>query len=271
LSRSQQPFWSAARLARVLSVTGMTGKDKAYPEFAATVLRLAREGKLPSASSWEADRALASPLGTLETQQVLEAELVGPEGNLRPQVAKILAWVHRQSGTLGVWKEMLDAKAGEAPPQDAVQAGDVKARWLQARAYAETAGDNDIPPHPIRGKRWLQQALQTAESSDLRLEVLRLLTAAYIDADQHDEGLAYLATVASQFPDEEVAALRIAIRKQKAAWIERWLGIVRRGAEQSEAKALEASSAGNEKLRAVYQRHADYYRQWERELLGMSQ
>ena len=48
------------------------------------------------------------------------------------------------------------------------------------------------------------------------------------------------------------------------------LAVVRRGAEQMEAKALEASSAGKEELRQIYQHHADYYRWRERELLGMS-
>ena len=62
--RSAIDLRGLAGLGRALSNTGMTGKDKAYPEFAAALVRLAGEGKLPPVSSWEADRALASPLIT---------------------------------------------------------------------------------------------------------------------------------------------------------------------------------------------------------------
>jgi len=250
-------------IGRKLSVRGLTGTGKGYPAFASTLARLAKEGKLAAPLGWESARILAAPLGTPETQQVVRDELLDAQGTPRLVIAKILAWVHRNAGNLETWRDLLDTKI-------AASDGDTKARWLQARAYAEALVSEK--PDRLAGKTWLEEALSVAESPSLRLEAVRDLVLACAAADRYDDGLACLKTVAGQFTGEAaetLEALGEEVRQRKTAWIEEELATTRWRAEYLEGEAMQAAQKGDETIQAFLLRRAAISRERERELLGM--
>jgi len=184
----------------LMNMAGVTGADKGYVGCAEAIARLAREGKLDRKEEWA--YALRPPLRTEQTRQIVQAELLDQQGELRSGVAKVLAWVYRDAGKLDEWRSLLDGRIA-----DEAVGGDARARWLLARAYVESIAEAFIPYRrlALSGKEWLDQAVVAAESPALRLEAVAELARGYAAQGMHNEGLALLASLKDQFEKTEAA------------------------------------------------------------------
>jgi len=209
-ARSAIDLRGLAGLARVLSVTGMTGKDKAYPEFAATVLRLARDGTLGPADSLLL-RDLRGPLEADETRKLLEAGLADLQGNARPALLVVLMWAYRNAGELDVWRQFIEDKVGSSE-------GDTKALWLVAKANTMMLLPD--PPNPLRRRRGLEDALAAALSEPVRLAVLREFVDYYRAINRPAVGVQMLQSLKHQFSGEAaetIGAMQAGLQDAEAA------------------------------------------------------
>ena len=195
-------------IANVLDDTGLIGKGKGYPGYAAAVARLAREGKLADLPRFHY-HLFAVPLGTPATRQTVQAELIDSEGHVRVGVAKLLTWACRDVGEFKSWQSLLDEKVAEAP------AGDAKALWLMAKAFTE-----QLRPLPIdlkRGYSWLDKALAEAKSEPVRLRAVRELAGYYESVNFCPVGISALESIKGQFsPSGSVEIVSIQARLAKA-------------------------------------------------------
>jgi hypothetical protein len=213
-----------AENARLLQSTGRTGKDISIEAYAEVLAGLARAGKISSDWHWTCYRDLAQLLGTGDTQQQLRAVLVDGEGYVRLGVARILSWSYRLTGGLDQWCTHVDSQINSSK-------GDKKALWLIARADAESAAAGS--GHSMRGKKWLQEAIATAQSAACRIQAIESLVNVHFGAGEYEPALSYLASARGQFvnsPDEaRIDALACVIREAKAKAEDR----ARRTAERS--------------------------------------
>jgi hypothetical protein len=248
----------------MLMVGGLTGEGTGYEEFARALVRVAKGQEFICRYYDEFPRC-AAPLGTDATRAIVEAAVTDEAGNVHQHLSMILAWAYQRAGKIEAWKALLDGKIA-APGL----AGDAKARWLASRAYTEgVAKGGRFPPLMYWGREFKKQAIQAAQSESLKLTLLREFAMEHADAEVHDEGLAYLETMAGQVPPEALDSLRHDLQERKAAWIQKELGYARGSAERMEAKASEAGLAGDEKLKKAYIYWAERSRDRERELLEM--
>ena len=79
----------------------MTGKGKGYPGFAAAVARHLRQGSDIPLSNCQAYALL---LGTAESRQIVEDDLLDAQGNPRLAAVKILAGAYAMTGELPKWR-----------------------------------------------------------------------------------------------------------------------------------------------------------------------
>ncbi len=238
----------------------LTGEGKGYPEFAAVLARLAGQGKIP-VDERQRYQYYAAPLGTSQTRLTVRAELTDAEGNPRPIVAKILAIAYRNAGELKAWQTSLDEKI-------AATNGDAKARWLIARAFAESIIPSE--PSPLRGRKWLEEAIKTAGSSSCRFAALQELALAYADVGRSDKALAVIDSAAGRFAGAKAAAdleaLRQEVRQTKATVEADWARM-RKLVEYFEAEAQKAAEKGDENRKKYFLDQAGLWRQKEKELL----
>ncbi|MDY7011921.1 MAG: hypothetical protein SVV80_14415, partial [Planctomycetota bacterium] len=251
---------SMVRLGHMFLLSGLTGKNKGYPAFAASLARLANQGKLtPDNDRQWRYKFCAAPLGTLETQQILKAALTDEQGNPRAMVANILAWTYRNAGELNAWREFLDQKV-------AATVGDGKALWLMAKAYTESIVPKKVDMR--RSFRWLNAALATAATQPVRLVVLTELVGCYESINRHKIALSILESVKDQYTGEErakVDALEQRVRgrlvarlkdieaekaagelvrkKAKLTYYRKCLAAARTGGDQDSIAKLEAAIA----------------------------
>ncbi len=188
-------------LSTMLEVMGLTGKGKGYPAFAAALAAHARKGTLNVA--WATGKGipqkLAVPLGTPETQQVLENDLLDAQGAPRLDVAKILAWAYRNAGELSPWCDFLESRI--AGTED-----DTRAFWLAAKGYAMTLVPD--PPNRLRRRRWLNDALAAAVSEQGRLVILQEFADFYSGISRPGLAAEMFESVKHQFGGEALAAIK---------------------------------------------------------------
>jgi hypothetical protein len=208
-AREQADERTLTRLSRLLFDLGMVGKDKGYPAFATAIATLASDGKLETDVWYELD-IMGYTLGTSEARDIVQAALVDSQGQPRPVVAKILAWSHCRVGDSAGWKEFLDGKIN-----DPGISGDAKALWLVARSYAETMTPNENWL-PLRGKKFLDQALVASQTAPARLVVVEELVNRYMGVKRPATAISFLDSVANQFDDSETVSLAV-LREQLSA------------------------------------------------------
>ena len=240
--------------------TGLTSKGKGYPEFAAVLARLAREGKLPAEVWWRYEY-YAAPLGTAETRQTVQAKLTDAAGNPRPVVATILSWAYRDAEDRKDWLAVLDEKLAAAD-------GEAKVRWMLARAWAESLVPGKAEPQRLRGKQWLEQVLDVAKSASLRIAAIEQLALGYATANEYTEGAVFLNSAAKRFTDEQTAVAIKALCAEHIAsevkYLTEQIAMFRKFANQMDKAVQE----GNEARKEFFLKWAENFRQREKDLLG---
>ena len=202
----------------------MAGKDKGYVGVAKVVGRLAREGKLVNKPLWRY-RMLANALGTKESHAALEAELLDANGLPRIQVAKVLAWCHKNAGQLDTWRQHVDGQV--AGPGGA----DKKALWLVVKAV--TAAIADDAANVRQAKPFLVEALLTNASSAVRITVLRELVDYYREIDRPGSGARMLASLTEQFQGAEREQIRTWAAQMETAAVRKEAAVARARAATS--------------------------------------
>ena len=184
-------WWFAEHMGE----SAMGGKGQGYPAFAAATARRIREG----ASFWPYQLPLMSSLlGTPESRQLLQDELIDDQGNPRLAAAKILAWAYRGAGQLKDWRKLVDDKI-------AAGQGDSKALWLAVKAYSDTLVTQ--PPNPLARKPGLDQALAAAASDPVKMAVLGELVELYKEAKREAAAVDLLDSVKSQVGGDTAKAI----------------------------------------------------------------
>lgn len=239
-------------LGRWLRETGLTGKGKGYPKFAAVLARLAKAGKLP-ADKWWRYKFYAATLGTAAARQTLQAEVSDANGNPRQVVATILAYAYRhKKEDFQTWQTFLDGKIATAG-----MSGDTKARWLLAKAFAEAiVNPSGNPKSPIRGKKWLDQALATATSASCRLEVLQKFVEIYRGMRRPAIAVSLLESVKGQFSGAGLAQVETMLHELRAEQADSDVSFKRRQAADEIARKKGRLAYYRKRL-AVYQARGD--------------
>ncbi len=191
-SRATVEIDQLTRLAVLMREQGLTDVGTGYTAFAAALGVKARDGTLEG--RWFRMRNLAAPLGTVETRQILEEELLDAQGNPRQGVAQVLSWTYHHLGEIEAWKDMLDQKAAQT-------SGDAKALWLLARSYAQSTVL--VEPNPLIGEKWLSQALAASATDTVRLLALDELARGYMMIQKHETAIGLLESVAGQIDTDE--------------------------------------------------------------------
>ncbi len=180
----------------------LIGKDKGYVGVAQVVGRLAREDKLAN-RRLEKFKWLADALGTQESRAILEADLLDASDLPRVQVAKVLAWCHKNAGQFDVWRQHVDGQVAGSG------GGDKRALWLVVKAVTAAIADDAV--NVRAGKPALVEALLANASPAVRMTVLRELVDYYREIDRPGPGARMLASVAEQFQGVH--------REQVRAWV----------------------------------------------------
>ena len=214
-AREAADVLTADRVCILLNQVGLVGQGRSYPALAATVARLAARGELERPQheylswGWYRHYLWGRTLGTAETRATARSVLTGDSGAPRLGLAQVLTWAYKASGEHDAWKQFLAERS-----EDAGLAPDSRARWLVARAYAESATRREGAPLPLAGRKWLDQALVTATSESCRLDVLRELVAAYAAETHYDQAVGLINSLTGQFRATESAAVLDELRQR---------------------------------------------------------
>jgi hypothetical protein len=240
-ARSAIDLRGLAGLARALSVTGMTGKEKAHPEFAATVLRLARDGTLGPADSLLL-RDLRGPLEADETRKLLEAGLADLKGDAHPALLAALAWSYRYTREGGKWNALMNkwVSGPDLKPND-------KTRRLVEVAKVEGVVAGSKTPDLT----WMGRALAAAESPAARADVLRQIMQAYVSNARYDDALKVLDKAEGRFKDKDTLAAVASLRKEVLSGQEQF------AAQRRAARAAETQWFAQARQRELERRLAE--------------
>ncbi len=139
-----------------------------------------------------------------------------PDGRCSLPVAYTLGYSYLGRGKASDWIAFLDAKLA-----DPTVTGDLRVNWLIARATAAEFGTAQ-PRHypfrspfpgrlPLRGRRYLEQAIQVAQSPFAKLRAARELAGRLAWSQRFDAAVAILQPLSDSLPDAQKTVL--------AAWI----------------------------------------------------
>ena len=162
------------------------------------------------------------------------------------------------------WRQYLDSQLAAA----GTDAGR-KANWLIARALAESLVLEKARLQFLRGRPWLEELLDTAPSSALRIHAIEKLARGYTDADKYDECAQFLDSTAAQYPDGETIAviesLRAKLMRDQVEYLTMKTAEMRRRAAY---KDEQAEGTEDESRRQIYVKWANYFRQEEQKFLA---
>jgi hypothetical protein len=198
-ARDQADMGTLGMVARILSKSGLTGKDKGYPCFADALAGMARAGKVEVALCKSAP-IHCKPLGTAATRQTVRDTLLDSAGVPRLAVGKLLGWTYRTAGEMETWKKYVDARIGD----DSVT-GDAKAIWLMIKAYDDSIRPRSV--YPAAGIRSLKKAVMIAQSQPVRLVVLDELTTYFMRINRPGVAVDIIASIAQQFSGQAAVQL----------------------------------------------------------------
>ncbi|MCX5647511.1 MAG: hypothetical protein NTX40_00195 [Planctomycetota bacterium] len=203
-------------VSELMQVYELTGEGKGYPAMAAAIATKVRKGELTASLPWDYYMHLAALLGTPETRQTVEAKLIDPAGQPRLGVAKILTYVRFAAGGIEAWQAYLDGQVETAAGSPDAQAG-----WLLARAHADSVVPSVLFPSPLRGKKWLDQALALAASAPVRFQVLDEIVRGHMFVGKYEKATETLDGLGHQFEDEVFAKGVQQLRRDTSRlWIE---------------------------------------------------
>ncbi|HET6428287.1 MAG TPA: hypothetical protein VFJ30_07755 [Phycisphaerae bacterium] len=196
-------------LARFLREVKLHGKGRDYPEYGRAVAALGREGKLPLCdSNWRVACDIGWLLRRPASRRIVEAEMVGPDEQLRPAVGKVVCWAYVTADEDKQLFAMLDARLGDPDLK-----GQGRIPWLLLRAYAASLrGD----PSPSFGRAWMEEAFALSTSPAQRSEIAMTLAVDLAKCGKCDEAARYLDGVAGQLKDPKAPAAMAEARRQIA-------------------------------------------------------
>ena len=144
-------------------------------------------------------------------QQCLERE----DGSCRPAVASILTHGYLERGAMSTWLDRIDAML-----EDPSIAGDARATWLFARAFAEEMRSLNV--RPLAGIDWLIEAMAEATSEPMQFAALQHLIVRLGSMDRGDWAIRVLDGVQGQFSTpgrrEAMSAWRVEIDRLAAGY-----------------------------------------------------
>jgi hypothetical protein len=208
-ARSAASMERLEQIARLLYHYSLSGKGKAFPGFVQAIARHARQGTLKPVHVV----AFASFLGTPEMRQTLQTELLDTQGSPRLPVAKVLSWAYRDAKEMKPWRTYVQERIATAVDADA------KALWTIVKADVEVLLPEQ--PEPLRRQRWLNEALASTSSENVRLTVLGELADSYRECNAHSAAVDLLESVKGQFSQEGAASigrLQESLKNEDAKW-----------------------------------------------------
>lgn len=190
---------------------------KALDVFGAWAIRHADLAcEIANESAFDGDnRAALAVLASLTTQQLPEQAgrlqnefLQLPDGRCALPVAYTLSYSYLGRRKLADWMALLDAKLA-----DPALVGDVRVNWLLARAHAQELVRNPskhYPMHwpfpaswPLDGRKYLDQALEAAQSAPVKLGVAREIIGRLAAASRYQAAIDLLQQLANSLPDDQ--------------------------------------------------------------------
>jgi hypothetical protein len=193
--------------AEQFELTGLVGKGKGYPAYAAALAQQVHGGGGPAEGGIP---TYALPLGTPETRGVIQDELLDADGNPRLVVAKLLTWAYFNAGELKSWHDQIETKIGGSQ-------GDTKALWLAVQGYVESLAPKPLNP-AVRIPR-LTTALSAVTTEQCKLVILNEFAEASRAQRQFTQTIDLLESVKSQFGADSARAvegLQAGLRREEA-------------------------------------------------------
>jgi hypothetical protein len=175
---------------RSLDVARKALDDQGYPQYTEALAKALVEGRHFGFKFTLDYRCLAAPIGTEETRQAIRDVLIDDDGLVRLEAAKILGWAYHAVGQLNGWQEYLDTEAAGSD-------GDAEALWLLARSHCEEVRSSRSAP--LGGRRWVESALDRAESEETRMVCVLWLMERYENTRYYDQGAEFLESMEDQF------------------------------------------------------------------------
>jgi hypothetical protein len=188
-------------VATLLKETGQTSPGQGYAGYAAGLIMASKNKRIDYGNTYCATtmERLAQPVLSAESRQALIAELAEANGVVRQDIARVLAWSYVWCGQARDYKRLLNEKIAQGG-----LSGDAKASWLMARAYAEACARGIYAP--MEGKRWMDQALATAESPAMRMAAVRQIIVGHEFCLEFRKALSVLESLAGQFASDPATA-----------------------------------------------------------------
>ena len=186
------------------------------------------------------------------------------QGDLRLDIARTLAWSYAFKGKLDVWRKFLEDRLASTGVT-----GDTKARWLLIRGYSELLGTAD--PSPARAKQWLDAAMEAAASPTMKAAIIGVTARGYAEAEQFQEGSAFLDGINDQIKGEIQASvidgLRAEILAKRNVVIPVKIKRLHQVAAELDEIAAQADSKGDSKSGDIYRKDARCFRSQEQALV----
>jgi hypothetical protein len=133
-----------------------------------------------------------------------------PNGQCVLPVAYTLSYSYLGQRKIADWIALLDAKLA-----DPTVTGDLRVNWLLARAHAQELVRNPSKHYPLRwpfpaswpldGRKYLDQALQAAQSAGVKMRVAREIVGRLAAARQFDAATAFVQQLVGSLPDDQKA------------------------------------------------------------------
>jgi hypothetical protein len=170
-----------------------------------------------------------------------------PNGQCALPVAYTLTYSYLGRHKLAQWVAFLDAKLA-----DPTLTGDVRVNWLLARAHAQEHRQSAARHYPFRfplpasrpldSRRYLHQALEAAQSPQVKVRVVQEILARLAWSGQYQAAKDLLSQVANSLPAPQKAIV--------AAWQQQFDGFVAAYGKSLQNRSAEANRAYLATLRA---------------------
>ncbi len=190
---------TVVKLSIALNDTGMSGKTRDHPEFAAARAAAAARGALDPRTAGR-PKCRGESLGTASMRQTVRDALLDASGNPRLGAAKVLACAYRMYGELKPWRDYVSQQVAAA-----TDGQDRKALWLLVKGYT----DSVIPDSQnlLRVEVGATMALGHASADAVRILAVRELADSYEQTSRPGVGASVIESMKNQFTGDSLAAI----------------------------------------------------------------
>ncbi len=196
-------------VSRAISDTGMSGRDRPYPPYAAALALVAAKGGI-TARLWRHYALLAEPLGAAETRQIARDALLDAQGNPRLGLAKVLACAYKKWDGLDEWRAYVDQQVSAAPANS-----DVKALWELVLGYTKSVTPDE--PDVLQVRPGVTAALASAATDQVRVIAWRELADMYLSINRPGVAAEMIESVKGQFTGDSLATIGSMQKELQAA------------------------------------------------------